>query len=211
MVDISLSSWGVRRCGALALPVEQVFIDRIIVIHGGGRIVFICLIQCHKEHIQLLFRQPLDSLAHRRRFQKIHRHQQLVPGVGAVEIQRTIEAKFYWLVNKIDLLVSVAKQIQKLAQQYGTARESMQVAQRLIGCPTLCYLAPDGHIEHLEHPLLQLTQRCEVHIVQTGQHIQQKSDPSPGVHNGQPTKGFCEHLLQRFVKICNHIRPGADP
>ena len=35
-------------------------------------------------------------------------------------------------------------------------------------------------------------------------------NPAPGVHNGQPTKGFCEHLLQRFPEIRNHIRPGTD-
>ena len=41
MVDIPLSGRGVLRSGALALPMEQLAVDGVIVIHRGGRIMSI--------------------------------------------------------------------------------------------------------------------------------------------------------------------------
>ncbi|CAN4024820.1 sulfurtransferase-like selenium metabolism protein YedF, partial [Dysosmobacter welbionis] len=181
-----------------------------VVIHGGGRVVLIRLIQRHKEYVHLLFRQPLHALTHRGRFQEIQRHQQLVPGIGAVEVQRAVKAQLHRLVNEVDLLIPIAEQVQKLAQQHGTVREGIQVVQHFIGCPAFCRLAPNSYVEHLEHPLLQLTQRRKVNIVQTRQQVQQKADPAAGVHNGQPAQGFCKDFLQWFAEILDHIRPGTD-
>ena len=179
-------------------------------IHGGGRVVLIRLIQRHKEHIQMLLRQPLHTLADSGRLHEIQRHQQLVPGIGAVEVQRAVKAQLHRLVNEVNLLIPIAEQVQKLAQQHGTVREGIQVVQHFIGCPAFCRLAPNSYVEHLEHPLLQLTQRRKVHIVQTRQQVQQKADPAAGVHNGQPAQGFCKDFLQWFAKILDHIRPGTD-
>lgn len=39
VVDIALTGWRIIRCCTLALPMEQAFIDGVIVIHGRGRIV----------------------------------------------------------------------------------------------------------------------------------------------------------------------------
>ena len=210
VMDIPLSSRRICRRGALALPMEQALIDGVVVIHGGGRVVLVRLIQCHKEHVQLLLRQPLHALTHCGRLQEIQCHQQLVPGIGAVEIQRAFKAQVHRLVDEIDLFIPIAEQGQKFTQQHRTVRESIQIVQHLIGCPALRRLAPNGHIEHLEHPLLQLTQRREVHIVQTGQQVQHKAYPPPGVHNSQPAEGFCQCFLHRFAEILHHIRPGAD-
>ena len=44
MVDVPLTRGGILRRRALALPVEQLAVDRIIVVHGGGRIVFVRLV-----------------------------------------------------------------------------------------------------------------------------------------------------------------------
>ena len=41
VMDKPLASCGIFSCRALALPVEQALIDGIIVVHGGGRIVFV--------------------------------------------------------------------------------------------------------------------------------------------------------------------------
>ena len=71
-------------------------------------------------------------------------------------------------------------------------------------------MTPNGHIEHLQHPLLQFAQRHKVHIVQARQQIQQKADPAPRVYNGKPTKGFRKYFLQWFGEILDHIRPSAD-
>lgn len=108
MMNISLPGGRIGCGGTLALPVEQALVDGIVVVHGGGRIVFICLVQCYKEHVQLFLRQPLHTLAHGCKFCKVHRYQQLVAGVSAMEIQRTVETQFHWFVNKVNLLIPVA-------------------------------------------------------------------------------------------------------
>ena len=61
VMDIPLSGGRIFGCGALALPVKQVLVDGIIVVHGGGRVILVGFVQGHKEHIQLLFRQPLHT------------------------------------------------------------------------------------------------------------------------------------------------------
>ena len=63
VVDVTLTGRGLLSRGALALPVEQCLIDRVIVVHGGRRIVLVGLIQGHKEDIQLLLRKPFNTLA----------------------------------------------------------------------------------------------------------------------------------------------------
>ena len=98
---------------------EQALVDRIIVVHGRGRIVFIGLIQRHKEYIQLLLRQPLHAFAHGGRLHEVHRHQQLIAGIGTMQIQRTIKAQLHRLVDKVDLLKSVLEQTDQLTQQCG--------------------------------------------------------------------------------------------
>lgn len=125
MVNVPLSGWRIRRCGALALPVKQALIDGVVVIHGGRRVVLIGLIQRHKEHIQLLLSQPLDALAHRGRFQKVQRYQQLITGIGTMEVQWAVKAQVHRLVYEVDLLIPIAKQLQKFTQQHGTVRESI--------------------------------------------------------------------------------------
>ena len=71
VMDIPLSSCGILSCRALALPVEQAFVDGIVVIHGRWRIVLVSLIERHKEYIQLLLGQPLYTLTDSGRLQKI--------------------------------------------------------------------------------------------------------------------------------------------
>ena len=71
--------------GALTLPVEQAFVDGIVLVHGGGRVILVCLVQGHKEYVQLLFRQPFHTFADGSRLQKAQRHQQLDAGIGAVQ------------------------------------------------------------------------------------------------------------------------------
>ncbi len=61
VMDVALPGGRVFGGGALALPVEQAFVDGIILV---------CLVQGHKEYVQLLFRQPLHALADGRGFKK---------------------------------------------------------------------------------------------------------------------------------------------
>ena len=87
VVDIALTGGRILRCGALALPMEQALIDGIIVVHGGWRIVLVRLVQRHKEHVDVFLRQPLHALTNGGRLHKVQRHQELVAGIGAVQIQ----------------------------------------------------------------------------------------------------------------------------
>ena len=94
VMDVPLTSGRIFGGGALALPVEQVLVDGIIVVHGGGRVIFVGLVQGHKEHIQLLFRQPLHTLTDGGRLQEIQRYQQLVAGVNQIKDSLQITEMF---------------------------------------------------------------------------------------------------------------------
>ena len=107
VMDIPLSGGRIFGCGALALPVKQVLVDGIIVVHGGGRVILVGFVQGHKEHIQLLFRQPLHTFTNGRWFQEIQCYQQLVAGVGAVQVERTVEANVYRFIDEINAAVLV--------------------------------------------------------------------------------------------------------
>ena len=85
VMDVALPGGRVFGGGALALPVEQAFVDGIILVHSGGRVILVCFVQGHKEYVQLLFRQPLHALADGSGLQKVQRYQQLVAGIGAVQ------------------------------------------------------------------------------------------------------------------------------
>ena len=78
VVNVSLSGSRIFCGRALALPVEQALVDGVIFVHGGWRIILVRFIQGHKEHVQILVRQPFHALADSSRFQKVQRHQQLV-------------------------------------------------------------------------------------------------------------------------------------
>ena len=120
VMDVALPGGRVFGGGALALPVEQAFVDGIILVHGGGGVILVCLVQGHKEYVQLLFRQPLHALADSGGLQKVQSYQQLVAGIGAVQIQRTIKAHIYRLVNKINAVILILQKCLQLPQQNGT-------------------------------------------------------------------------------------------
>ena len=166
VMDVALPGGRVFGGGALALPVEQALVDGIILVHGGGGVILVRFVQGHKEHVQLLFRQPFHALADGSRLQKVQRHQQLVAGIGAVQVQRTIKAHIYRLVNKINAVILILQKCLQLPQQNGTVRESIQVIENFFILPAFCSFAPESHIEHLQHPLLYRWQGCKVGVIQ---------------------------------------------
>ena len=78
VMDVALPGGRVFGGGALALPVEQAFVNGIILVHGAGRVILVRFVQGHKEYVQLLFRQPLHALADSGRLQKVQCYQQLL-------------------------------------------------------------------------------------------------------------------------------------
>ena len=154
VMDVALPGGRVFGGGALALPVEQAFVNGIILVHGGGRVILVHFVQGHKEYVQLLFRQPLHALADSGRLQKVQRHQQLVAGIGAVQIHWAIKAHIHRLVDKINAVILILQKCLQFPQQNGTIRESIQVIENFFILPAFCSFAPEGYIEHLQHPLL---------------------------------------------------------
>ena len=187
---------------------EQAFVDGIILVHGGGRVVFIRLVQGHKEYVQLLFRQPFHALADSGGLQKVQRHQQLVTGISTVQIQRAIKAHIHRLVNKINAVILILQKCLQFPQQNGTVRKGIQVCKDLLIVPAFCSFAPEGHIEHLQHPLLYRRQGCKVGDIQFRQKPQQKTDPPAGIDDRKACKGFGHSFFQRLCKI--GCRPCAD-
>ena len=78
VMDVPLPGGRIFCSRALALPVEQAFVDGIVLVHGGGGVILIRFVQGHKEYVQLLFRQPLHALADSGRLQKVQCYQQLL-------------------------------------------------------------------------------------------------------------------------------------
>ena len=189
---------------------EQAFVDGIVVIHGGWRIVLVSLIECHKEHIQLLLRQPLYTLTDSGGFQKIQGNQQLVTGIGAVQIQRAIEAQVNRFINKVNLFVPISEQFQQFTQENRAVRKGIEAIQHFVAAPILCRLAPDGDIEHLQHSLLQFRQHGEIYIVQPWKQIEKERDPAAGINDSQPCKGFRQDIFHRFLEIRCNICSGAQ-
>lgn len=78
MVDVSLSGGGIVRRRTLALPMEKLFADRIVLIHCRRRIILVRLVECDKGNVNFLIRQILYAFAHGRGLQEIQRNQYLV-------------------------------------------------------------------------------------------------------------------------------------
>ena len=94
VMDVPLPGGRVFGGGALALPVEQAFVNGIILVHGGRGVILVCLVQGHKEYVQLLFRQPFHALADGSGLQKVQRHQQLVTGIFVLGSWRSSSIAF---------------------------------------------------------------------------------------------------------------------
>ena len=125
MVDITLPFGRVWSCCTLALPMEQHLVDGVVLVHRGGRIVLIRLVQRDEEHIQLLVRQPFDTLTHGGRLFEIQRNQQLIARVGTMHIQRAVKAQFHRLVQEVDSVKPQPQQLQQFRQQDGTVRQAI--------------------------------------------------------------------------------------
>ena len=154
VMDVPLSGSRVLRRRALALPMEQLAVDGVVVVHGGRRIVLVCLVERHKEHIQILLRQPLHTLAHSRRFHEIQRQQDLVAGICTVQVQGAVEAHVHRRVDKVDVVILILQKLHELAQHDRRIREGAEIGPHLLASPILRRFQPDAHIEHLHHALL---------------------------------------------------------
>ena len=125
-----------------------------------------------------------DALTNGGRLRKVQCHQELVAGIGAVQIQRAVEAQLHRLVDKVDLLEAMAQQLKSSPSRTVLSRQGIEVTKHLFVVPVLHSLAPDGDIEHLHHPLFRIRKRCKIKVIQTRKNIQQERNPAARVNHG---------------------------
>ena len=102
VVDITLTGACCIGGSTLTLPMKQAFVDRIVVVHGSRGVVLVRLVERDKEYIDLLVRQPFDTFPHIFRRHVVHCNQNLISGIGAMQVQRTIKAKRDRLIDKVN-------------------------------------------------------------------------------------------------------------
>ena len=181
VVDIALCGGRLLGCRALALPVKQRFVDGIILVHGGRGILLVGLVQRHKEHIQLLIRKVFDAFPHSGGLHKIQRHQDLVPGVSAVQIQRAVEAKLHRLIYKVDPFILILQEFDEFPQHDRAVRQGLQVISHLFVVPIDNRRSPHGHIKHLHHAALQRGKMGKVRRRKARQGVYKKAKQTPGI------------------------------
>lgn len=109
MMNISQASRRSFGRRTLALPVEECVVDRVVVVHRGGGVVFFAFIEGDEEDVEVLFGQPLDAFADGGGFVEVEREENLVARVGAVEVEGAVEAEVDGLVDEVDAVVVVGE------------------------------------------------------------------------------------------------------
>ena len=92
----SAARLGWRRCRGLALPVDQLRADRVVLVAGRRREVAAGLVEREGEHVGLLVRQPLDAAVpagRPKRCPVVERRLDLDPRVAGVHVQRNVRRR----------------------------------------------------------------------------------------------------------------------
>ena len=107
VMDVPAAGRRIGRGGGLALPMEQGGTDGVVLIHGGGRVILVALVEGDQEHVDFLLRQIQHTLTHGAEILIIQRGQQLPLGIGAMHIQWTFKAQVGGGINKVDVVVLI--------------------------------------------------------------------------------------------------------
>ena len=201
VIDVPLAHGAGVICGGLALPMEQFLVDGVIVIHGRGGVVFIGLIQGHEEYIDLFVRQPFHAFTDAAGIHEVHGHQQLVAGIGTMQIQRTVETQVHRGVNEIDAIQLITQQLLELREHHRAVSQSVEIVENLVVIPRGCRFSPNGDVEHLHHPLFHGGQCVKICIIQIGQDFQQEINPAAGINGAQTAHGLGQNRFHRFLEI----------
>lgn len=204
VMDVPAAGRRIGRGGGLALPMEQGGTDGVVLIHGGGRIILVALVEGDQEHVDFLLRQIQHALTHGAEILIIQHGQQLPLGIGAMHIQRAVKAQVGGGINKVNVVVLIPHQLLQFDQHHRTVRQAVQLFQRFVTVPILGIAVPHRHIEHLQHPLLRRRQLREIHIIQPGQNVQQELNPSAGIKGCKAIKHFAEGSFNLFCEILPH-------
>ena len=179
---------------------EQAFVDRIVVVHGSRGVVLVRLVERDKEYIDLLVRQPFDTFPHIFRRHVVHCNQNLISGIGAMQIQRTIKAKRDRLIDEVNALqIERHKRIQ-FVHHDRAVREQLHVGLRSMGTP-VCRLLKYGDVEHLQHALFKIGKRSRKFTGEARKNIRQELNPAPGIHGNQLAERLCQNAFGRLGKI----------
>lgn len=115
VVDVPLAGGRIGAGGGLALPVEQAVRNGVVLVHGGGGVVPLRLVERVDEDVHLMVGNPPDALANRRRVLEVHRGEYLVARVRAVQVQGALEAQVDGGVHKVDVVELPAQDVDDLS------------------------------------------------------------------------------------------------
>ena len=117
MVNVSLDLCTGIPVVTLALPVEQLRTDCIIIVHRGWREFFLRLIQVNEKNIRRLLRKILHALPELRRLcliEEIKRSHNLRRVVLTVQLQRTCERILILPCHEADMIALIVEDFQRL-------------------------------------------------------------------------------------------------
>ena len=77
-------------------------VDRIVLVHRGGRVLALRLVEGIDQHINPLVPEVGDALADVLGIHAVHGDEDLVAGVLAMQVERALKPKVNGFVHKVD-------------------------------------------------------------------------------------------------------------
>ena len=212
MVNVALPGRGLGRSGTLTLPVEQRFIDRVVIVHRRGRVIFVRLVQRHKKHVRLLLREILHAETLQRPVVEIlHRRRNLAQRIMAVQFERMHIAEVNRLRHQIHPVETILQQGKEFLPHHRRCHQPLQVLLDIRRAQVLGRFVPHRLIKHLQHQLLRLREPGHVQLVHPRQIIEQKTNPSRCVNLAEPRQRPRQLRFDLFLKIGPDSRQNAKP
>ena len=90
VVNVALAGRRISIGRGLALPMEQVGADCIIIVERGRRIILVCLVERDQQDIRFLVLEILHALTQRLGLEEIQSHKKLIAAIAAMNVQRAI-------------------------------------------------------------------------------------------------------------------------
>ena len=150
VVDVPLTGGGFGARRALALSVKKARTDGVILIKGRRRVVLVRFVKGNQQDVRLFFFQIFDPFPKRSGAHEAQRHKQLVARVAAMHVKRTVIRQPRGVVDEVDLVQLVSKQIRELLQHHGAVGQGMQIAAHVLVRKIGDWLLPDGCVKHVE-------------------------------------------------------------
>ena len=113
-----------------------------------------------------------------------------------MQVKRTIKAEIYRLINKINAVILIAKEILQFSHHKRTFRKRCELFCQRFPALLIEGLAPNSHIKHAEHPPFKSREFLDWESRQVLEQFQDELNPPPGIHDRE----LCHHLGQNFLQ-----------